>query len=204
MQVITLIQHTDLHVGIQLDEAPRFAVLLRNEPLVERRDFDVEVVGRQVEVGTERLRRVAVAITFEGERTRFVLPRDRIEVEQLRELSLRVVREAHLLVRKLLHAPIGSYCPTAGNDNCTASWISCTTGARLNENTPWPSRIKSSHSSSVSAITTLDPPSMTMRTDARSLPNLRNDSTALRADCNARPASSICLMTRNSTRSRHA
>jgi hypothetical protein len=91
-----------VHLGIELDEPAGFAVLLRDQPLVERRDLDVEVVGREVEVGRESLRRVAVAVVFERERARLVVPRNRVEVEQLRELSLGVVREADLLVRERL------------------------------------------------------------------------------------------------------
>jgi hypothetical protein len=96
-----LVQHADLHVGVLLDEPPRLAILLRHELLVERRDLDVEVVRRQIEVGRERLDRPSVAVVFEGERTRLVLPDDAVEVEQLRELPFGVVRETNQLVRKL-------------------------------------------------------------------------------------------------------
>src|SRR5206468_2836212 len=87
LQVVALVEHLDLHVGIQLDQPARLAVLLGDELLVERGDLDVEVIGRKVEVGRERLRGVALAVALQHERARFVLPADRVEVEQLRELS---------------------------------------------------------------------------------------------------------------------
>jgi hypothetical protein len=43
---------------------------------------------------------VALAVLLEGERARLVLPDDAVEVEQLGELALRVVREPDLLVRE--------------------------------------------------------------------------------------------------------
>jgi len=43
---------------------------------------------------------VAVAVLLERERARLVLPDDAVEVEELGELPLRVVREADLLVRE--------------------------------------------------------------------------------------------------------
>src|SRR6478735_3455229 len=87
LQVVTLVEHLDLDLGVQLDEAARLAVLLRHQLLVERGDLDVEVVRREVEVGREGLRRVAFTIALEHEGARLVVPLDRVEVEELRELS---------------------------------------------------------------------------------------------------------------------
>jgi hypothetical protein len=67
--------------------------------LVERGDLDEQVVGREVEVGTEGLDGIALAVALENERTGLVLPRDAVEVEELRELPLGVVREARVFVR---------------------------------------------------------------------------------------------------------
>ena len=100
LQVVALVEHADRDVGMQLDEPARLAVLLRHELLVQRRDLDVEVVRGQVEVGSERLHRPAVAIGLQRERARLVLPGDAVEVEQLRELALGVVREPDELVRE--------------------------------------------------------------------------------------------------------
>ena len=100
VQVVALVEHLDVHLGIQLREPARLAVLLGDQLLVQRGDLDVEVVRREVEVRAERLRRVAVAVGFEHERARLVLPVDGVEVEELRELPFGVVREPHLLVRQ--------------------------------------------------------------------------------------------------------
>src|SRR4051794_30056366 len=55
MQIVALVQDLDADLGVQLSEPAGLAVLLRDELLVERGDLDVEVVRRQVEIGTERL-----------------------------------------------------------------------------------------------------------------------------------------------------
>src|SRR5438874_1186465 len=83
MQVVALVQHLDADLGVKLAEPAGLAVLLRDELLVERRDLDVEVVRRQVEIGTERLRGTAVTVAFQRERARLVGPFDAVEVEQL-------------------------------------------------------------------------------------------------------------------------
>src|SRR5204863_8520031 len=100
MQVVALVQHLDADLGVQLAEPAGLAVLLRDELLVERRDLDVEVVRRQVEIGTERLHGTAVTVAFQRERARLVGPFDAVEVEQLGELALGVVSEADELVRE--------------------------------------------------------------------------------------------------------
>src|SRR3984893_17684947 len=100
MQVVALVQHLDADLGVQFPEPAGLAVLLRNELLVERRDLDVEVVRRQIEIGIERLHGPAVTVAFERERARLVGPFDAVEVEQLGELALGVVSEADELVRE--------------------------------------------------------------------------------------------------------
>src|SRR5262249_50565940 len=121
-----------------LDEPARLAVLLRDELLVQRRDLDVEVVHREIEVGRERLHRPAVAVVFENERARLVLPHDAVEVEQLRELPLGVVRKTNQLVRKLFVSDGARPCcyraaacgvPPVSNASCTASVIVCWSGS---------------------------------------------------------------------------
>src|SRR3954452_1181201 len=92
-QVVALVEDLAVDPGVQLAQAPNLAVLLRDELLVQRRDLDVQVVHRQVEVGCEALRRAAVAVPLEIERPGLVLPIDLIEVEQLRELALAGVGE---------------------------------------------------------------------------------------------------------------
>src|SRR5690242_21704508 len=67
MQVVALVQHLDADLGVQFAEPAGFAVLLRDELLVERRDLDVEVVRRQVEIGTERLHGAALTVALQRE-----------------------------------------------------------------------------------------------------------------------------------------
>lgn len=119
-EVVALIQHLDANVGIELPQPSSLAILLRDELLVERRDLDVEVVRRKVEVGSEGLRRIAVTIAFEDELPGLVLPRDVVEVEQLGELPLRVVREPDPLVRQ----------PLDGQPPCAPALFPSLTAAR--------------------------------------------------------------------------
>src|SRR4029450_3590355 len=112
-QVVALIEDLAVDPRIELAQAADLAVLLGHEPLVERRDLDVEVVHRQIEVPREALDHVAVSVPFEVERRRLVVPLDLVEVQQLGELALagvsegnRVARERRGLGRRALgHAP---------------------------------------------------------------------------------------------------
>jgi len=108
LQVVALVQDADIDVGIALTQPPRFSILLGHELLVQRRDLDEEVVGRQKEVGCECLSGTILAVPLQRERARLVLPCDAVEVEELRELPLGVVCETDLLVRKLLDVDDGS------------------------------------------------------------------------------------------------
>ena len=93
VQVVLLVEDLALHVGIEAQQATNLPILLRDQLLVERRDLDVEVVLGQVEVGREPLRGIAITVPLDIERGRFVRPLDLVEVEELRELTLAVVRE---------------------------------------------------------------------------------------------------------------
>src|SRR6185312_15967240 len=122
LQVVALVEHLDLHVGVELDQPARLAVLLGDQLLVERGDLDVEVVRRQV------------------------------EVEQLRELSFGVVREADLLVRQRLRGNDQPPSATRSSATCSrtpalSSSITCASGTMLS--TPWPRRTRSMSMSSV-------------------------------------------------------
>src|SRR5512141_1039742 len=92
-EVVALVEDLAVHARVQLAEAAHLPVLLRHELLVQRRDLDVEVVLREVEVGGEPLDHVAVLVPLEIERRGLVLPVDLVEVEQLRELALAGVGE---------------------------------------------------------------------------------------------------------------
>ena len=223
VQVVALVEHLDLDLGVQLAQAARLAVLLRHELLVQRRDLDVEVVRGEVEVGRERLHRVAVAVTLERERARLVVPLDAVEVEQLRELPLRVVREADLLVRERLRdgsAPLGgaSRVRRGGRGRCAragsgapvrgqleeARLSSCTTlpsGTMLR--TPWPRRTRSTRSSPSRARTEFVPSRTMLAVSSDSPRSSRRYSIALRAVASFTPASRRLFTTLSRTRSRY-
>src|SRR6476619_3798639 len=219
VQVVALVEHLDPHVGELLAQPARLAVLLGHESLVQRRDLDVDVLGREVEVRRESLGGIPLEIQLEGERPGLVLPRDPVEVEQFRELPLRVVREADLLVRQgvgrrdryppppaLAARPrrVGASAGAAG----ASSWMlasSCSTSPARGTmfSTPWPWRTTSTMSSPV-RTSTERVPSSTSDADARSSPRWsRRYSIALRAVCRESPASSRLLITFSATRSRY-
>jgi hypothetical protein len=100
VQVVPLVQDPDVDLGVQLLQAAGLAVLLRDQLLVQRGDLDEEVIGRQIEVGRERLGRPALAVPLEDEGPRLVVPDDPVEVEELGELQLGIVREADCGVRQ--------------------------------------------------------------------------------------------------------
>jgi hypothetical protein len=93
VQIVALVQDLALHVGVETEKPPHLAVLLRHELLVERRDLQIDVEGRQVEVGREALRGITVAVPLDIEGRGLVGPFDPVEVEQLRELALAVMCE---------------------------------------------------------------------------------------------------------------
>jgi hypothetical protein len=95
-----LIEDPALDPGIERLQAPGLAVLLRHQLLIEGRDLDVAIERREIEVGREPLRGITAAIPFDVERRRLVGPLDLIEVEQLGELKLAVVRKPRALVGK--------------------------------------------------------------------------------------------------------
>src|SRR4029453_9267226 len=110
----------------------------------------------------ERLHGVALAITLEHERPGLVVPLDGVEVEELRELSFRVVREAHLLVGQRLRRD--GQPPDAARSSATCSLtpassssMTCASGTMLS--TPWPRRTTSINMSSVRTSTELVPSS---------------------------------------------
>ena len=94
VEVVALVEDLHVDLGVQLPQPADLAVLLGDQPLVERGDLDVQVVGRQVEVRPEGLGRLAGAVPLEGEFGGLVLPGNPVEVEQLGELPLGVVSEA--------------------------------------------------------------------------------------------------------------
>src|SRR5207249_2154564 len=99
-QVIALIEDLDLDARVELAQSPDLAVLPGDELLVHRRDLDVEIEVRKVEVRRESLGDGAVFVPLDVEGTGFVLPVDLIEVEEPRVLTLAGVREIDAVARQ--------------------------------------------------------------------------------------------------------
>jgi hypothetical protein len=93
VQIVALIEHLALDMWILLLELTDLSVLLCNELLAHRRDLDVDVILREIEVRSEVPRRLAAVVPLEGKRVRLVLPVDRVEVEEPRKLAFAVVSE---------------------------------------------------------------------------------------------------------------
>src|SRR5439155_5076997 len=85
---VPVVQQLDLHVRIELPQAPQLAVLARDQALLHPRDLDVEVEVGDVEVGREALGHAPVLVPGQVERARLVLPAQPVEVEQPREGAL--------------------------------------------------------------------------------------------------------------------
>jgi hypothetical protein len=96
VEIVALIEHLAVDLGVELLEPPHLSVLLGDELLVHRCDLDVEVVVGQIEVRREELGRGAVTVPGEGEGPRFVLPGNTIEIEEKCELALTVVSKVGL------------------------------------------------------------------------------------------------------------
>ncbi len=91
MEVITLIEDLAVDQRVGLLQEPDLAVLLGDQLLVHRRDLDVQILVREVEVGREAGSRFAIVVELDGERGGFVLPRQTVEVEESGKLTLAVV-----------------------------------------------------------------------------------------------------------------
>jgi hypothetical protein len=99
-QIVPLVEDLCLDVRIEGAQPADLAVLLGDELLVERRDLDVDVEVREIEVRREALCRLAVGIPGDVEGRWLVLPRDLIEVQELGELPLAVVGKGDRVVWK--------------------------------------------------------------------------------------------------------
>lgn len=91
--VVPLVEDLAPHAGIKLPETANLTVLLGDKLLVEGRDFDVELIGRQVEVGGKALGDIAVGVPVDVERGGLVVPIDLVEIEEPGELAFGVVGE---------------------------------------------------------------------------------------------------------------
>jgi hypothetical protein len=80
-------------------------VLVGNQSLLHRRQFDVQVKVRQKKIRRERFDDTAVITVPEWECTRLVLPADAVEVEEPRELFFALVGETRILQRARWRRP---------------------------------------------------------------------------------------------------
>lgn len=78
---------------MQLSEPPNLSILLGDEFLIHRRNFNVKIELWEKKVGRESLENAAVVGKFNVECCRLILPIDLIKVEQARVLSLALVRK---------------------------------------------------------------------------------------------------------------
>ena len=96
---VTRVEQLHADLRIELPQVAQLAVLLPDQRLLERRQLDVQVDLRQVEVGRERLDDRAVGVPGDGEDVGFVSPRDTVEVQDPRQLRLALVCEAGWRIR---------------------------------------------------------------------------------------------------------
>jgi hypothetical protein len=97
MQIVPLVEDLAFDIRIELPKPANFPILLGDELLTHRRDLDVDVIFREVEVGSEEFRRFAVCVPIDGEGLGLVGPIDLIEIEESREFPLAVVGEIGVL-----------------------------------------------------------------------------------------------------------
>jgi hypothetical protein len=93
VEIVTLVEHFALNIGIQLTKAANLLVLLGHEFLTHRRDLDVDVVFREIEVWLEQLRGFTVITPLDFECAGLVFPVDSVEVKESREFPFAVVGE---------------------------------------------------------------------------------------------------------------
>ena len=96
-----MIEDLALDVRMVFPELSNLSVLLGNKLLAHRRDLDVQVLVREVEVRGEVRRRFAVLIEFYAKGSQLVLPPQTVEVEEPCKLLLAVVGERNVVGRGL-------------------------------------------------------------------------------------------------------
>ena len=82
-----------------LPEETNLPVLLGDQLLVHRGDLDEHVLARQIEVGSEELRGVAIVVEVDGKLARLVLPLEVVEVEKQSELPLALMGKLDVVSR---------------------------------------------------------------------------------------------------------
>ena len=88
VHVVTLIEDLAVDARVQFSQTSCLAILLGDELLIQCCYLDVQIILRQVEVGSELRNRTAFLVEFDVEGSRLVLPLDLIEVQKSCELAL--------------------------------------------------------------------------------------------------------------------
>jgi hypothetical protein len=99
MEIVALVEHLALDMGVMFSQEADFSVLLGHEFLAHCRDLDIYVILGKIEIGSEKTGWVSFVVPFKGEGIRFVLPVDPVEVEDASKLALAVVSELGELSR---------------------------------------------------------------------------------------------------------
>lgn len=79
-QVVPLVEHLALDLGVELTQQPNLSVLLCHELLTHRGDFDIEIITGEVEVGPEEADRLAALVKANRKLARLVFPLDFVEI----------------------------------------------------------------------------------------------------------------------------
>src|SRR5918996_4674602 len=203
-EVVLLVEDLAADLRIPLPELADLPVLPGDQLLVQRRDLDVEVELRQVEVGREAPDDVALPVPLDVEGRGLVLPGDPVEVQELSELSLGGVRERDgVALREGLERLRGRAHDPPATARLRFDRVpsrSVHTWSSAIANTPWPFRRRSITASGEWASYTPRPSDIRVTPCGGRFIDCRC-STAFRTRCSEIPVSSSFLITRSVTRS---
>jgi len=85
---VAAVENPDPNFGIQLSHLAQLAVLRRDELLTKCRQLEEQVMFAQVEIGSERARRLSIRAPRKDELHRLVLPPDLVVIENLGKQAL--------------------------------------------------------------------------------------------------------------------
>ena len=107
LEVVTLIEDFAVDVGVELFQPTNLPVLLGDQLLIHRGDFDEEVVAREVEIRCEEPGRLPFFVPGDREGARLIGPLDSIEVEKSSELTFTVMGKLSDVCRAGLEYVVG-------------------------------------------------------------------------------------------------
>src|SRR4029077_8675719 len=82
---VPAVEDLDVHCGVEFAQAPHLAVLPRDETLLQRSEFNEQVILGKIKIGVETLDPPPPLVPLQGERSGLVLPTDPVEIEDLCE-----------------------------------------------------------------------------------------------------------------------